>query len=68
MGVAYYIATLGPEKVPSRIRIHSSNVGAALAMCDIMHCDFKNTYKLFNKEDYENAEALRDLRNTASKP
>lgn len=52
MGVAYYIALQPKTLRPKRIRIHSSNAGAALRMCEIMGLDFKKTYKLFNKEDY----------------
>jgi hypothetical protein len=53
MGIAYFIATLPPEKRPKKIRIHSSNTGAAQTMCDIMGLDFNTTYKLYNPEDYK---------------
>lgn len=51
-GVAYYIALQSKKLRPTRIRIHSSNSGAALRMCEIMGLDFNKTYKLFNIEDY----------------
>ena len=52
-GVAYYIAQQSEELKPKKIRIHSSNTGAALQMCQIMGLDFNSTYKLYNAEDYK---------------
>ena len=52
-GVAWYIAALPIEKRPKRIRIHTSNSGAAMTMCEIMGLDFKTTYKRFDPKDYE---------------
>lgn len=53
MGVAFFIATLPKDKWPKKIRIHSSNVGAARTMCEIMGLDFAKTYKLYNPEDFK---------------
>lgn len=52
MGVAYFLASIPKALWPKRIRVHSSNVGAAQTMCEIMGLDFDGTYKLFNVEDY----------------
>lgn len=52
-GVAYYIARMPPELKPKKIRIHSSNSGAAMTMCEIMGLDFNTTYKLYDPEDYK---------------
>jgi len=52
-GVAFFLAALPKEKWPKRIRIHSSNAGAAQTMCDILGLDFKITYQLFNPENYK---------------
>ena len=51
-GIAYYIAMMPKELRPKRIRIHSSNAGAAMTMCDIMGLDFDTTYKLFDAKNY----------------
>lgn len=51
-GVAYYIAAQPPELRPRKIRIHSSNSGAAMSMCDVMGLDFDTTYKLYDPKDY----------------
>jgi len=53
MGIAYYIATLPTDKRPKKIKIHSSNTGAAQTMCDIMGLDFKTAYKLYDPGDYK---------------
>ena len=52
-GVAYYIARMPEELKPKKIRIHSSNSGAAMTMCGIMGLDFNTTYKSFDVEDYK---------------
>jgi len=51
-GVAYYIARMPTELKPKKIRIHSSNSGAAMSMCEIMGLDFNTTYKLYDPKDY----------------
>jgi hypothetical protein len=52
-GVAYYIALQPEELKPKKIRIHSSNTGASMQMCNIMGLDFNTTYKLFDSKDYK---------------
>jgi len=53
MGVAFYIASQPEELRPRKIRIHSSNAGAALTMCEIMGLDYKETYKLYDPQDFK---------------
>ena len=51
-GVAHYLAVLPRDKWPNRIRIHSSNAGAAQTMCDILGLNFEDTYKHYTPKDY----------------
>jgi|ERR1035437_2787644 hypothetical protein len=53
MGVAFYIASQPPELRPKKIRVHSSNMGAAMTMCDIMGIDFSMMYKNYEPGDYK---------------
>lgn len=53
MGVAYYIAMMPPALRPRRVRIHSSNTGAALTMCQIMGLNFRETYRVYDEKDYQ---------------
>lgn len=62
-GVAYFIRHFWPQgyghdMYPFRLRIHTSNAGAARTMADILGVDFNKAYKKFNAKDYESAGVL----------
>lgn len=50
-GVAYYIAQM-PEDVRPAVRVHTANVGAAKAICDILKVDFMKSYHHYDQGGY----------------
>lgn len=51
-GVAYYLAQMPEADRPKVIRIHTANVGAAKAMCDILKLNFDESYKHYDQGNY----------------
>ena len=43
-GVFYYILALPKDKWPLKIKIHSTNSGAAINMCNLLGLSFESTY------------------------
>ncbi len=56
-GVAYYIAST--HKKGLKVRIHTSNAGAALTMCEILNLKFDQTYKPYAMGGYDDDGAAR---------
>lgn len=54
-GVACYIESMPEGLRPRRIRIHSSNAGAARTMAEIMGVPYELAYKPFDAKDYADA-------------
>ena len=51
-GVAYYIAQM-PEADRPQVRVHTANVGAGKALCDILKLDFNQTYRHYDQGGYQ---------------
>jgi len=52
-GVAYYISAMTPDRRPKKIRVHTSNAGAAITMCEILGDKMSALYEWYQPENYK---------------